>query len=63
MSNPLKIGSKFYQRVPINEQKAIVEKVEVLIQKCTALEEEIKSSEANANMLMQAVLKEAFEGK
>lgn len=48
---------------PKEEQKAIVQKVEVLMQKCTALEEEIKSSEANANMLMQAVLKEAFEGK
>ena len=48
---------------PFEEQKAIVEKVETLMQKCTALEEEIKSSEANAKMLMQAVLKEAFEGK
>jgi type I restriction enzyme S subunit len=33
------------------------------MQKCQALEEEIKTSEANAQMLMQAVLKEAFEGK
>jgi type I restriction enzyme S subunit len=47
----------------INEQQAIVEKVETLMQKCQALEEEIKTSEANAQMLMQAVLKEAFEGK
>jgi type I restriction enzyme S subunit len=48
---------------PLEEQKAIVEKVENLMQKCTALEQEIKTSEANAQMLMQAVLKEAFEGK
>ncbi len=48
---------------PLEEQKAIVEKVETLMQKCTKLEEEIKTSEANAQMLMQAVLKEAFEGK
>jgi len=48
---------------PLNEQKAIVEKVESLMQKCQALEEEIKTSEANAQMLMQAVLKEAFEGE
>ena len=48
---------------PLEEQKAIVEKVEFLMQKCQALEEEIKTSEANAQMLMQAVLKEAFEGK
>lgn len=48
---------------PIEEQQAIVKKVENLMQKCQALEEEIKSSEANAQLLMQAVLKEAFEGK
>lgn len=48
---------------PVEEQKAIVEKVESLMQKCQGLEQEIKSSEANAQMLMQAVLKEAFEGK
>lgn len=45
------------------EQKTIVEKVETLMQKYQALEEEIKTSEANAQMLMQAVLKEAFEIK
>ena len=48
---------------PFEEQKAIVEKVEFLMQKCQALEQEIKTSETNAQMLMQAVLKEAFEGK
>jgi len=48
---------------PIEEQKAIVGKVETLMQRCQALEEEIKTSEANAQMLMQAVLKEAFESK
>lgn len=52
--------------VPIcnnEEQKAIVEKVEILMQKCNALEQEITQSEQNAQMLMQAVLKEAFERK
>lgn len=48
---------------PLAEQKEIVEKVESLMQNCQALEQEIKASEANAQMLMQAVLKEAFEGK
>ena len=48
---------------PLEEQKAIVKKVESLMQKCMALEQEIKNSEANAQMLMQAVLKEAVEGK
>lgn len=47
---------------PFEEQKAIVEKVETLMQKCNALEEEITQSEEHANMLMQSVLKEAFEG-
>ena len=48
---------------PLEEQKAIVQRVETLLQKCTALEQEIAKSEVNAEMLMQAVLKEAFEGK
>ncbi len=48
---------------PLSEQKEIVKKVEALMQHCQALEQEIKTSEANAQMLMQAVLKEAFEGK
>jgi hypothetical protein len=48
---------------PLAEQKAIVEKVENLMQKVSAMEEEIQKSEQNAKMLMQAVLKEAFEGK
>lgn len=47
---------------PIQEQKEIIEKVETLMLKCNALEQEITQSEQHANMLMQAVLKEAFEG-
>lgn len=48
---------------PLEEQKAIVEKIETLMQQCQALEQETRSSEVNAQMLMQAVLKEAFESK
>ena len=48
---------------PLEEQKAIVGKVEAFMQQCSALEEEIATSEAHAQMLMQAVLKEAFEVK
>ncbi|MBT8244853.1 MAG: hypothetical protein HKP48_00580 [Winogradskyella sp.] len=48
---------------PIEEQKAIVEKVETLIKKYNELEQEITQSEEHANMLMQAVLKEALESK
>ena len=47
---------------PIEEQKAIIEKVECLMDKCRELIKRINSSENNAKMLMQAVLKEAFEG-
>lgn len=45
------------------ETQIIVEKVETLMQKCNELELEITQSEQHANMLMQAVLKEAFENK
>lgn len=48
---------------PLEEQKAIVEKVEELMQKCQQLEEEIEKSEDYANQLMQALLKEAFSSE
>jgi restriction endonuclease S subunit len=48
---------------PLEEQKAIVEKVEILMQKFNALELEITQSVEYADMLMQAGLKEAFENK
>jgi type I restriction enzyme S subunit len=48
---------------PLEEQKAIVQKVETLMEKCRALKAEITQSEQHAQMLMQAVLKEAFEPK
>lgn len=53
-------------KIPVPPKKEIfmiIQKVERLLQKCQALEEEIITSEANAQMLMQAVLKEAFEGE
>ena len=48
---------------PIEEQKIILQKIDTLMIKYMALKQEIKTSEANAQMLMQAVLKEAFEVK
>jgi len=48
---------------PIEEQKAIVKKIDILMQKCQFLEKEIETSETNIQMLMRAVLKEAFESK
>ena len=44
------------------EQKEIVKIVEQLMAQCQQLEQEITESKGNAQMLMQAVLKEAFEG-
>jgi type I restriction enzyme S subunit len=48
---------------PLSEQKEIVKKVGSLMQHCQDLGQEIQTSEANAKILMQAVLKEAFESK
>jgi type I restriction enzyme S subunit len=52
-----------YPLPPLYEQKEIVKKVEALMKHCKELGQEIQTSEANAQMLMQAVLKEAFEGE
>lgn len=48
---------------PLAEQKEILDKLNSLMRKQQVLEQEVKNSETNAQMLMQAVLKEAFEGK
>lgn len=61
--NSSSLSTMLFPLPPSEEQKAIVEKVATLMQKCQALEQEIETSEANAQILMQAVLKEAFEGK
>lgn len=46
---------------PLSEQQAIVKKVEQLMNFCSELEKEIEKSELHADLLMQSVLKEAFE--
>ncbi len=48
---------------PLDEQKAIVEKIENLFAMCDELEEQIKASKSNTETLMQSILKEAFEKK
>ena len=45
----------------LNEQKAIVTKVEKLFTLCDQLEQQINSSAVHTEQLMQAVLKEAFQ--
>ncbi|MDQ8180997.1 restriction endonuclease subunit S [Pelagicoccus sp. SDUM812005] len=45
---------------PLAEQAVIVERVDALMETCRELEAEIEHSQAHANQLLQAVLKEAF---
>jgi len=53
----------FFPLPPLQEQKEIVRKIENLFALCDELETQIENSKANSEMLMQAVLKEAFEEK
>ena len=46
---------------PIEEQKEIVKKIEILFKICDELETQINSSKVNSEILMQTVLKEAFD--
>lgn len=45
---------------PLSEQKVIVEKVEVLIQKLKTLRGKINSNEVSVQVIMQSILQEAF---
>ncbi|MFH1975455.1 MAG: restriction endonuclease subunit S [Pseudomonadota bacterium] len=47
---------------PFSEQQAIIEKVDRLMAKIDSLEEQVKSRKEQAGQLMQAVLREAFNG-
>ncbi len=47
---------------PLAEQQVIVDKVDVLMAKIDVLEEQVKKSKAQAEQLMQTVLREAFNG-
>tara|TARA_R110000851_G_scaffold322442_1_gene488473 strand:- start:2682 stop:4370 length:1689 start_codon:yes stop_codon:yes gene_type:complete len=48
---------------PLEEQKAIVEKVNALMGLCDTLEQEVQQSQEHSEMLMQSCLREVFEGK
>lgn len=48
---------------PIEEQKAIVQKVNSLMGLCDALEQEVQQSQEQIEQLMQSCLREVFEGK
>jgi len=57
------IKPKLIPLPPLNEQKRIVEKVDQLMKLCDELEEKVKENQNNADLLMEAVLREAFEVK
>ena len=46
---------------PLSEQRCIIEKVDQLMKLCDELEAKIKENQTNSELLMEAVLKEAFE--
>jgi type I restriction enzyme S subunit len=48
---------------PLEEQKAIVQKVNALMECCDALEQEVQQSQQHSEQLMQSVLREVFEGE
>jgi restriction endonuclease S subunit len=64
-SQPVISGQRVYPLrtffPPMEEQKVIVEKIENHFAMCDELEQQINESKSNTEMLMQAVLKEAFE--
>ena len=59
--NQSKMNNILVSLPPLAEQKRIVAKVDELMSLCDQLEEQIHESKDNADMLMQAVLQEAFE--
>ncbi|APG66328.1 hypothetical protein LPB136_13515 [Tenacibaculum todarodis] len=48
---------------PLEEQKAIVEKVNALMGLCDSLAQEVQQSQEHSAQLMQSVLREVFEGE
>jgi type I restriction enzyme S subunit len=48
---------------PLAEQRVIVERVEKLLEMVDNLERQVKERKGQVEMLLQAVLREAFEGE
>lgn len=61
--NSTEISSLIIPIPPLEEQKAIVQKVNALMGLCDALEQEVKQSQEQSEQLMQSCLREVFEGK
>ena len=55
------IGNTLIALPPAEEQKRIVKEIEIAMTICDEIEQQINESKVNTDMLMQAVLKEAFE--
>lgn len=58
-----RIASTFIPLPPLEEQKAIVEKVNALMLLCDELEQEIEDSKNLNEQLMESVLREVFKGE
>lgn len=58
-----KIKNTILPLPPLEEQKAIVEKVNALMGLCDSLEQEVQQSQEHSEQLMQSCLREVFEGE
>lgn len=56
-----KIKELIFPLPPLEEQKAIVEKVNVLMDLCDSLEQEVQQSQEHSEQLMQSCLRAVFE--
>jgi len=59
--NGTKLKMSVFPLPPLEEQKAIVEKVNALMGLCDALEQEVQQSQEHSEQLMQSCLREVFE--
>jgi type I restriction enzyme S subunit len=61
--NMTQIKSVPFPLPPLEEQQAIVQKVNALMGLCDSLEQEVQQSQEQSAQLMQSCLREVFEGK
>jgi Restriction endonuclease S subunits len=61
--NSTEISNLKIPLAPLGEQIQIITKVDELMKLCDELEEQIRQSKEESERLLQAVLREAFEGK
>ena len=61
--NSASISNLYFPLPPLSEQQAIVEKVEALMQQCSALNEEIGTLNEHGKLLLKALFNETFAAK